>query len=77
MVERIFISLGKKPRFLKIPLWLFGMAIKACNILAPQRRLSVEMARRMNQDLVYDNSAAARDLGFNPRGFFLSRTDLI
>jgi hypothetical protein len=34
------------------------------------------MAQRMNQDLVFDHGDAARDLGFAPRAFVLSKPDL-
>jgi hypothetical protein len=30
---------------------------------------NAEMARRMNEDLVFDSSAAVRDFGFAPRTF--------
>jgi hypothetical protein len=34
------------------------------------------MAERMNQDMVFDNADAVRDLGFSPQAFQLDAADL-
>ena len=76
MVCRIFLALGKKPRFVVFPLWLFRLGVLLLRMFPPFRQWSVAMAERMNQDLVFDHENARRDLGFNPRSFHLTREDL-
>jgi nucleoside-diphosphate-sugar epimerase len=67
MVTRIFAALGKRPRFVSIPLWLFQWAIRVASRLPSKRNLTGEMAARMNADLCFDHADAARDFGFAPR----------
>ncbi len=67
MVERIFLALGQTPRTIKIKAlpsimdyvgkWFFGGNING------------EMARRMNEDMVYVEADTRRDFAFKPRGF--------
>ena len=67
MVERIFLALGQSPRTVKIKLlpaildfmgkWFFGGKING------------EMARRMNEDMVFVEAETRRDFAFKPRGF--------
>ena len=76
MVGRIFLSVGRKPRFLEFPLWLFRLAIFFLRVLPPFRKWSPAMAERMNQNLVFDYQEAARDLNFAPRQFVLRREDI-
>lgn len=71
MVSRIFSALGKKPRFVKCPLWLFGLMVFVLRVLPRYRKWSAAMAQRMNKDMVFDHSEARRDLGFVPRSFDL------
>lgn len=76
MVYRIFAALEKKPRLVVCPLWIFRLAVFFLKIYPPFRKLSVAMAERMNQDLVFSHEEASRDLGFKPRPFLLSGKDL-
>lgn len=76
MVERIFHTMGIKPRFLSIPLWMFSAGVFVVRLLPPFRTWSSAMAERMNQDMVFDHEEAARDLGFTPQAFRLDREDL-
>lgn len=76
MVERIFSVLEKRPRFLTVPLWAFELALLALRPWPRFRNLSSAMAKRMNQDMVFDHADATRDLGFAPRSFHLSSEDL-
>ena len=69
MVERIFLALGQRPRVLPLPLALYRAAIAMARMLPRYRGLTPEVADRMNQDMVFDYAAAARDLGFAPREF--------
>lgn len=69
MLERIFRALGRSPRILPVPLSLYRAAILTARLHPRLRSLSPDVADRMNQNLVFDSSDAARDLGFYPRGF--------
>jgi hypothetical protein len=71
MICRIFSALGKKPRFVKFPLWLFRLAVFILRIFPRFRQWSAAMAERMNKDMVFDHTEARRDLGFVPRPFDL------
>ena len=76
MIERIFLALGRKPRFVTLPLWIFRGTVFLLRVLPPFRRWSPAMAERMNSDLVFDHKDARRDLGFTPRPFLLAECDL-
>jgi nucleoside-diphosphate-sugar epimerase len=69
MLERIFRSLGMRPRVLPLPLALYRLAIATARLLPRYRGLTPEVADRMNQDMVFDYAEAARDLDFRPREF--------
>ena len=70
MVRRIFAWLGRPPRLAKVPLPLVRAALPLANLL-PGLASMATMAVRMNEDLVFDHGAAARDFGFQPRSFAL------
>ena len=70
MVRRIFAWLGRPPRLARIPLPLVRAALPVANLL-PGLASMATMAVRMNEDLVFDHAAAARDFGFQPRSFAL------
>jgi nucleoside-diphosphate-sugar epimerase len=76
MVRRVFLALGRRPRTLPIPLWMFRLAIAGLRRLPRYRDWSPAMAERMEQDLVFDHAAARRDLGYRPRPFLLAREDV-
>jgi nucleoside-diphosphate-sugar epimerase len=76
MVSRVFSALGKRPRLVTVPRWLFQLAVTALRLLPRYRHWTVEMAERMNRDLVFEHADAARDLGFMPRPFRLAPVDL-
>ena len=69
MVCRVFEALGRHPRIVTVPLWCFRLAVAGARLLPPFHKLSAAMAERMNQDLVFDHSAASRDWGFSPEPF--------
>jgi nucleoside-diphosphate-sugar epimerase len=77
MVERIFVALGRKPLFLRCPLWLFTLAIRLANLLPSFKGLTTEMAVRMNMDQNFDHTEAKNDLDFNPRSFLPGLSDLV
>jgi nucleoside-diphosphate-sugar epimerase len=67
MVERLFVRLGKTPRLLPLP--FLPQVLDLVHRLFPALHINGEIARRMNRDLVSDNAPAARDFGYQPRGF--------
>jgi nucleoside-diphosphate-sugar epimerase len=76
MVCRVFSAVGKLPHLVTVPRWLFRLAVAVLRLLPRYRHWTVEMAERMNRDLVFDHTDATRDLGFSPRPFRLSSEDL-
>ncbi|MGC4099126.1 MAG: NAD-dependent epimerase/dehydratase family protein [Nitrospira sp.] len=76
MVGRVFIALGKLPHLVTVPRWLFRLAITILRLLPRYKHWTVEMAERMNRDLVFDHADATRDLGFSPRPFRFSPEDI-
>ena len=76
MVCRSFATLGKLPCLVTIPRWMFQVAIGFIRVLPRYKHLTVDMAERMNRDLVFDHADAVRDLGFAPRRFRLLPNDL-
>lgn len=76
MVERVFLKLAKKPRFVILPLGIFRIALLFLIFLPAFRNWSPAMAERMNQDLVFDHQDASNDFGFAPGKFNLDREDL-
>jgi nucleoside-diphosphate-sugar epimerase len=77
MVERIFLALGRRPFFLRCPLWLFTLVVRSANLLPSFKGLTAEMAVRMNMDQHFDHTEAKNDLGFSPRPFHPSQSDLV
>ena len=69
MIERIFRSLGRKPRFLPLPPPVLRLALGAARLLPRWRDITPAMLDRINQDLVYDSAEARADLGYEPREF--------
>jgi hypothetical protein len=76
MVCRVFAALGKRPGLVTVPLWMFRVVVALLRVVPRYRHWTVGMAERMNRDLVFDHTEAARDLGFSPRPFVLSPEDL-
>lgn len=69
MVERIFRAEGRTPRFIPVPLTAFRAAMWCVSRIPRFKDFNAEMARRMNEDLVFDSSDAVRDFGYAPRKF--------
>lgn len=76
IVTRVFAALGRPARLVTVPLWVFRLAVAILRCLPRYRHWSAAMAERMNRDLVFDQSDAARDFGFKPRGFALAAEDV-
>jgi len=76
MVERIFIALGKRPNFIRIPLNIFKLAVFCLRVFPRYRHWSFAMAERMNKNLVFEHTDAAQSFEYNPRSFSLSQKDI-
>lgn len=76
MVARVFSALGRRPLLATVPIRSFRIAIAMLRRLPRYRQWSSAMAERMNRNLVFDHTEAARDLHFKPRAFVLSAKDL-
>lgn len=76
MADRVFAALEHRPRLVAVPVWLIRLALVLLRRLPHYRHWSVAMAERMNRDLVFDHTDAARDLGYTPRPFRLVAEDL-
>lgn len=76
MVGRIFRAIGKSPRLVTVPRWLFRLVVTTVRVLPRYRHWTMEMAERMNRDLVFDHADAARDLGYSPGLFQLLPHDI-
>jgi uncharacterized protein YbjT (DUF2867 family) len=69
MVRRIFETLGRPPRFARIPMPAFRLAVKLARLHPRFAHLTPDMALRMQADLVFDHSDATRDFGYRPGKF--------
>jgi nucleoside-diphosphate-sugar epimerase len=70
MVARIAKALRRPALLLAAPegLWRFGFAVLSAVRRRPLKN-NLQMARRMNVDLCFDEGEAARDFGYKPRPF--------
>ncbi len=76
MVGRVFAALGRRERFVHIPLPVFRAAL-ACLRLSPRfRKWSPAMAERMNRGMAFDHAEAGKDLEFSPRPFLPDEGDM-
>jgi nucleoside-diphosphate-sugar epimerase len=69
MVERVLASLPRRARLLRVPDIAFGTAAAIARSLGVLHGLEASVIARMADDLVFDASAARRDLGYAPRAF--------
>lgn len=76
LVARIFVALEHHVIMPAVPLWAFRITATILRTLPRYRQWSVNMAERMNRDLMFDHADATRDLGFQPRAFSISKEDL-
>lgn len=77
MIEKIFLAIGKKPVFVHVPVFVIKFLISAIKKIPKYKNWDVEMANRMNQDLVFDSQQAKNDFDFSPRGFVLKDRDVV
>jgi nucleoside-diphosphate-sugar epimerase len=74
MVKRIFITLDKPVRFLRIPVWFFYSTVRLARLL--HKDWSIGMVERMNRDMVFSHTLAKKSFDFTPRPFYLSPQDV-
>jgi nucleoside-diphosphate-sugar epimerase len=67
MAERVFEGLGRRPRILPAPEWLWRLAFALARPMLPGA--TAQMGARMSDDLTFDNGPAKRSFGWNPRTF--------
>jgi nucleoside-diphosphate-sugar epimerase len=67
MVERVFEGLGRRPRIIPMPEWLWRLAFTLARPFLPGA--TAQMGARMGDDLTFDNGPAMRSFGWNPRNF--------
>jgi len=77
MVTKVFAALQKKPIFFHVPLFSIKILISILNKIPKYKNWNIDMANRMNQDLVFDISEAQKDFAFTPKGFVLEKEDVI
>ena len=66
MVGRIFQNLERQPRFTRISLVTFRLAVMMARLHSPLAHLTADMALRMQADLVFDHGDAMQDFGYSP-----------
>ncbi len=73
MVVRLFAAMDKPSRMITLPVWLYRLGLLTLGKLAAffGKTLPVDpaMADRMQQDLVFDHSAASDDFAYKPGAF--------
>jgi len=77
MVGRVFDALGKPRLLVRLPTPLFSAAITCARLMPAFCNFTPAMARRMNEDLVFDHTPAVQDFGFAPRPFRPTIKDLL
>lgn len=76
MTARVFAALGRQPRLVTIPPAVIKSGIRIARLLPRFRDWSPEMAERMQADMAFDCSEAARDFGYTPRPFRPTSADV-
>jgi nucleoside-diphosphate-sugar epimerase len=67
MTIRIFEALGRPPRLISAPQWLWALGLAVLKPFFPGA--TAAMGARMAEDLVFDDGDARRDLDWRPRDF--------
>ena len=69
MASRTAGAVSEKSRLLSLPPGLMMLAVPLLSRVGPWRGLNAEMVRRQSMDLVFDDSALRKALGYDPRPF--------
>lgn len=67
MCERVFHGLGREPRILSLPPWAWRLGLTLASPVLPGA--TAQMGDRMERDLIFDDTPARHDFGWNPRTF--------
>jgi uncharacterized protein YbjT (DUF2867 family) len=67
MCERVFQGLGREPRILSLPPWAWRLGLTLASPVLPGA--NAQMGDRMDRDLVFADTPARHDFGWNPRAF--------
>jgi hypothetical protein len=76
MVQKIFLFYGKPCRIISLPATVWRIVFALMHLIRPgsKLQLNVNMALRMNKDLVFDYSEAGSDFGYSPSPFVFRPT---
>jgi nucleoside-diphosphate-sugar epimerase len=69
MVSKIFVTLGKPVRLLRLPQWLFVLLADLVSTFKAAGGINSEMVKRQHLDLVFDDRQARELLDYQPRIF--------
>jgi len=69
MVERVFAGLGLRPRVVPLPAVLCRAGVSLLRLAPSHAQLRPVLLDRLERDLVFDDGAARRELGWDPRPF--------
>ena len=69
MVASIFVAMDRDTRIIRVPVQLLKAIVSILRLVPHYRYLNTAMIGRINEDLVFDSTAAVRDFGFRPRRF--------
>lgn len=75
MVDRVFASLQKRPRYVRIPPSLLRTALGLARTVPRYRYLNPAMADRMDKDMTFNCADAVNDFGYRPRKFTLCQAN--
>jgi uncharacterized protein YbjT (DUF2867 family) len=77
MVTRIFTAMKKPPRLMRLPQWIFTLAVKLAGIFGMIKGTNTEMVKRQKVDLTFDNQKARECLNYWPRKFTPGKKDFL
>ena len=69
MLERIFRKLGRSPRIIHPPFWMWRLALIVAGRMPGFADVNAAMLQRINQDLSFDHQSASQAFGYAPRQF--------
>ena len=69
LIQETATAAGRDPRLVSVPLRPTIWALRAYEKAAPRPRIKAEQIERLSEDKAFDISAAADDLGYQPRSF--------
>lgn len=76
MLERIFVAVGRSPRIVRLPAFLFKAGLRCVSWLPAFRHVSTGMIDRMNENLCFCHKEGERDFQYQPRKLTLAAATL-